>query len=208
MAVITPSDLESIWLRRLIEKLGVSEEPRILDCKPDQGAQINECFPNVEAKVSTTGGAIVYGWQVWETEHLIEAEFHAVWASPSGGMLDVTPKAFPCKSIAFVPDPNTNYVGQQIDNVRINTSGNALVDDLIKVCEAKFKLENAGEKADMYALSLNDDEASYWQFLGQMRENIMILLSKGSTRNQQCFCGADKYKKCHGRVLVQLLERL
>ncbi|ENM5907501.1 SEC-C domain-containing protein [Vibrio mimicus] len=208
MVPAVPKDIDSTWLKKLLVQLNTADIPEFIVCLPDAKSLVNECFLNVEAKIKNKGGKAIYGWQIWQTEHLIEAEFHAVWESGDGVVLDVTPKPFQVESIMFVRDLDTPYIGRQIDNVRINTSGNALIDDLIRVCEAKFKLENKGERAEQYNIRLTAQETDEWEFLEQMRKYISLLVAKGSTKNQQCFCGRDKYKKCHGRVLNQLLERL
>lgn len=208
MIPIVPKDLDSTWLKKILARLNSPSNPEFIDCVPCEHALANECYPNVEAKIKKDGGSTIYGWQVWQTENLIEAEFHAIWKSEDGQIIDITPSPFNVERILFVRDLNAKYLGRQVDNIRINTSGNALVDDLIKVCEAKFKLENKGERAEQYNISLTGKELDDWQFLEQMREYISILIAKGSTKNQECFCGRDKYKKCHGRALIQFLERL
>ena len=49
---------------------------------------------------------------------MVEAEFHCVWASPEGDLIDLTPKIEHGDSIIFVPDPNISYTGVQIENTQ------------------------------------------------------------------------------------------
>ncbi|HDY7790917.1 TPA: hypothetical protein RQK15_004195 [Vibrio vulnificus] len=203
-----PNSLDDKWLNQLVTLIGTPSEPRFVGLKKESYSLRNECFPNVDEKVRRDGGSKVLGWQVWQTEYLIEAELHAVWMSPDGALLDITPKPFPISNILFIPDASITYDGSQVDNIRLNTFGNSIVDDLIKVCEAKFLISNKGSRAQEYTLELTDDEAMYWDILQQMQQGIPVMLSQGSTRHQACFCGNDKYKKCHGKYLSYILSRL
>lgn len=203
-----PKSLDDRWLNQLITFIGTPSQPRFVGLKKESYSLKNECVPNVDEKIHRDGGSKLLGWQVWQTEYLIEAEFHAVWLSPDGNLLDITPKPFPIPNILFIPDDSITYDGSQVDNIRLNTSGNSVVDDLINVCEAKFLISNKGCRAQEYALELTGDEAMYWNILQQMQQGIPIMLSNGSTRHQTCFCGRDKYKKCHGKYLSYILSRL
>lgn len=70
--------LEDQDVSKLIEAVGIDAQPIYVAVKPDSRALINECFPNVAEKIKNEGGHQVIGWQVWKTQNLIEAEFHAV----------------------------------------------------------------------------------------------------------------------------------
>jgi len=55
--------------------------------------------PHVEEQ----GGAVQHGWALWEWPRvMVEAEFHAVWRSPDGSRLDVTPREDSQQRILFV----------------------------------------------------------------------------------------------------------
>ncbi|MEZ0470041.1 hypothetical protein [Luteimonas salinilitoris] len=67
-------------MRRLVETVVPGGEAGYLTVQPEADAVVNECFPNVEAKIARAGGRMLCGWQLWEWPHvLVEAEFHAVW---------------------------------------------------------------------------------------------------------------------------------
>lgn len=203
-----PDNLEDKWLLQLTDLIKSLSQPLFVDYKKEPYSLRNECFPNVDEKIHRDGGVRVLGWQIWQTEYLIEAEFHAVWMSSEGNLLDITPKPFPLSKILFIPDSAIIYDGSQIDNIRLNRSGNSVVDDLIKVCEAKFLISNKGNRAQEYNIKLSGDEATFWDLLQEMQQGLPIMLSQGSTRHQTCFCGGDKYKKCHGKHLSHVLSRL
>jgi hypothetical protein len=94
--------LDDPQLKLLLDKMGVNSTPVYVDVVPDDGANINECFPNVSKKVKTVGGSRIIGWQIYKTDILIEAEFHAVWQSDDNKLFDITPKNIPCSKILFL----------------------------------------------------------------------------------------------------------
>jgi len=203
--------IEDQHLKKLIEIIGINTQPIYVDIKPDRNAIINECFPNVSEKIKKEGGTRITGWQFWKTNNLIEAEFHAIWKSDSDNLLDVTPKQIPFKKILFIEDSERVYDGSQIDNVRVNISGNTLTDDLIYVCESLFKIENKGFRKfeyDLSKLKLSNKEAIIWKLLQEIKNGLNLMLCKGLTKHQICFCGKDKYKKCHGKLLPEIKAAL
>lgn len=193
--------LEDQDVSKLIKTIGIDAQPIYVPVKPDSSALINECFPNVVEKIKNQGGYEVIGWQIWKTRNLIEAEFHAVWSSDKNELLDITPKLVPFSEILFIRDTRNSYNGSQVDNIRINISGNSLVDDLISVCEMLFKIENKGSRAHEYELALSGEELKIWEILQKMKQGLSLMLSQGLTKHQACFCGRDKYRKCHGKFL-------
>ena len=195
------------FLKKLIETIGITAAPVLVKIKPCPGAIVSECFPNVDKKIEKNGGTRIVGWQIWRTKNLIEAEFHAVWKSDKNVLIDITPKIVPMSEIMFIEDYIKKYEGKPVDNYRLNISSNSLVDDLIKVSETIFEIENRGSRANDHELRLGGEELQIWEILNEMKMHIPIMLSKGLTKNQKCYCGQDKYKKCHGKFL-QLLHGL
>ncbi len=194
---------------KLVNLLGIKTTPIYLDVNPEPYSKIVECFPNVNEKINRDGGTQCYGWQIWKTEILIEAEFHAVWKSPDGELRDITPKQISIPRILFLPDQAAKYNGCQIDNVRINTTQNRLVDDFIELSKAIFRFENKGERAFDHELSLNAKEAHIHKMLNQMKVAVYAMIMQGSSRNSLCFCGSDKkYKHCHGNKLGEALNHI
>jgi hypothetical protein len=110
-----------------------------------------ECIPNIEKVIELFGGDIVYGWNLIESLRgvMIEAEFHAVWVSDEGRLLDVTPKQLSGMDsvTVFLADPELIYEGQQIDNVRVALQDDQLIRSYIKTAEARFEAWNRGDLA-------------------------------------------------------------
>jgi hypothetical protein len=199
--------LEDIHLEKLISKIKTDSTPIYVDIKAESEAAIIECFPNVERKIKSDGGNMVFGWAIWKTKLFIEAEYHGIWNSPEGELIDITPRTIPSQKILFLRDTENSYNGCQVDNIRVNISGNTLADDLIILYESKFNIENKGNRAFEYELHLEGEEAKFHTLLHLMIIQVFIMLEQGLTKNQTCFCGKAKYKKCHGK-LVQAIKNV
>lgn len=201
MSAIIPTvpNEDDIDLKKLLDKLNATHEPLYVDLKPDPNSQPSDCFRTVADKVSKDGGKIIYGWQIWKTDDLIEAECHAVWEDLNEDLLDVTPKDFDTDKILFVEDENVKYEGKQVDNVRLNISKNPLADDLITVGIRLFKIMNKGNRASQYEVALIGDELDRYNNLQSTKAIITNLLFQGGNRNSLCLCGSNRlFKNCHG----------
>lgn len=193
-----PSDV-----KRLLSLLNLTSTPMNVNVIPKKHSIESECFPNVKKQIELEGGHIVYGWQLWQSgNHFIEAEFHAVWKDLQGNFQDITPKPFNrFPQILFVIDANRSYEGKQINNVRLNLSGNRLVDQFIQLNDMKFQIENEGDRADQHELTLTGEDAQVYNAVINMLMSIEPYMHSGATLRSPCFCGSgEKYKKCHGEV--------
>lgn len=188
-------------VRRLIETVVPGGEAVYLSVQPEADAVVNECFPNVEAKIARAGGRMLCGWQLWEWPHvLVEAEFHAAWVSPEGEMVDITPKPQGETLVLFVPDERRCYDGVAIDNVRMPLRDDQLIRHFIRASEAIVRVMNRGERATQYGyVSVPAREI---EPLLQVRGFVGQSLASGLRDHDPCLCGSGgKYKRCHGRQL-------
>ncbi len=192
----TPNEI-SKRVAKLIERVSRGEPARYLPVSPEPDALANECFPNVMAKVSASGGSMLCGWQIWEWPHvLVEAEYHAVWRSPEGDLVEITPKPHGETRILFVPDARLVYDGYARDNVRMAIRDDVLVQDFIRTAEAVFKLMNRGERARMTGqVSVPADE---FRALGLAKNFLAQSIEQGLKEHSPCLCGSGrKYRQCH-----------
>lgn len=114
-------------------------------------AVVKQCFPNVEARVVRAGGRMLCGWQLWEWPHvLIEAGLHAVWLSPDGEMVDLTPKPHSEARILFLPDKRRRYDGIAGDNVRMPLRDDQVIPHFIRAAEAITRVMNRGERISQH----------------------------------------------------------
>jgi len=86
------------------------EAPLYVRAEPAPAARPAYCFDNSVAQALREGGTAVYGWAIWRWPgRWFEAEHHAVWRSPEGDLLDVTPQAGDPERVLFLPDPSAPY---------------------------------------------------------------------------------------------------
>ncbi len=203
--------IDEALLQTLGGMLGVKTEPICVSYNPANWAKENECFPNVLEQVRLHGGQCVYGWQVWKLPYMLEAEFHAVWKSPEGEHVDITPNTVLNKpSRQFWVDTQKTFEGKQISNIRINTSSNGLVDDLIALQNFRFFLENKGDNAFRFdTKQLNDGEIAGWNFAKEMIGHVQTMINSKSRHDSECFCRTgDPYNQCHGQNLINGLKQM
>jgi hypothetical protein len=85
-------------------------DPVFINSVPIQGASHSFCFENVERKVRKSGGAITYGWAIWNLPSVyFEAEHHAVWRNKLGNLIDVSPQMGGRRRMLFLPDDSAIY---------------------------------------------------------------------------------------------------
>ena len=173
-------------------------EPELcfLNVIPSNWAIVNECFVNVERKIAKDGGSLQYGWQIWEWPLvMLEAEFHAVWVSPNGSLVDITPKQIPTTNILFLIDPIRQYYGQQVNNFRFPLQDNALIREYIKVCDEIYCEMNRGDMKTYHG-----SVAIPERLLRQKSLLSHRLMKIQPGRNDLCICGSGiKFKKCCGK---------
>ena len=184
---------------RLREKIGVTTEPVFVAVDSPTIGKLGDCFADVERKVKSDGGSVQHGWTVWESPGtLIEGEFHAVWRSPDGTLLDVTPKADGERRILFIPDPNRTFQNENIDNVRLALSDDPAVNRMIAMNEELSILRRK------YNVGTGESKIPMREVLAIQRkysEPTQPPLRSAITvgRNDRCPCGSGKkFKRCHG----------
>jgi hypothetical protein len=190
-------------VEKLLQKMNAEFEPEQINVHVEPFAQIQNCFVNVDEKIKRDGGKVVYGRAIFCTDIICEAEMHAVWESPDGELMDITPREFPFSQIMFVYDENFIYSDQLTDNVRINITDNSLVDDFILLCETL-------EKFYTYGTRINDNELIVPEparTLIHQYENLKIIFKVflGSAGRPDSVCGlcesGKKYKNCCGKAI-------
>lgn len=148
---ISPKILE------LAKEVSPMEKLQYIPLAPLSWCQELDCFGNVDEQVRKSGGSVQLGWQIWEFKNvLIEAEFHAVWKSPEGKLIDITPKPYAFKTILFIPDNTRQYTGRQIDNIRMPLKNDDEINLFIGMCKREFEIYNEGDRAGNYAFLPSD----------------------------------------------------
>jgi len=91
-------------LEAFCQSLG-GEPPVFVPVVDDTYGLFGWCSDGVAEKVKAEQGGTIFGWTIWEWPNVLwTAEFHAVWRSPKGDLIDITPKPKRETRILFVAD--------------------------------------------------------------------------------------------------------
>ncbi|WP_199139923.1 hypothetical protein [Pedobacter sp. ASV12] len=188
------------YYESLFDRIEAKYYPINVEIRPDPGAVENNCFNNVAKKVGQSGGSVCYGWAILPQLHILEAERHAIWKTPQGLYLDITPRSLPITSIQFVIDDSFEYNGQIERNIRINVTDNTVVDDWILICEAIDELyANCSVRIDEHHVGIHQHIAPYLKVLESFVKEFLPFIQSGGNPDKLCFCGNPLfYKDCHG----------
>ena len=182
-----------------------------VDVIPEEYSEVNNCFFNVPEKIHRDGGKEIYGWQIWCSHFFIEAEFHVIWQSDNGSkLIDITPKNKPISKIMFIKDSDKKFEGFQVNNIRINTSGNPLVDDYFKIFDAQHLLRNKDELKEKFGeITITGRDAAIYSFLDEMKVFISFAALSISSQDEYCPCGSNlSYNDCHRKELLLAIEEI
>lgn len=169
--------------------------PEFVSVRTEPYAEANECFAAVAKKVAADGGSIQHGWTIWQFgDWMAEGEFHAVWRSPQGELVDISPKPAGETSILFLPDPKLTYRGQRRDNWRRPLVQSQLIDDYITVARKFFLMFDGANH-----LSMERDKALLMASCQEVAKRMLML---GASANDACLCQSGRrYKNCHGQAV-------
>lgn len=170
-----------------------------MDVDPRPGATVSECFVNVDRHVASAGGSRRLGWTIWIIPGvMIEAEFHAVWEGPGGGLTDVTPHRAGERRVLFLPAPGAQYHGTAPDNARHPVVDHPLVREFIRRGEARYELLKDAEPGTAVSVPFDVYESLF------PNEPVIIdafqaFATSRRGRNDPCHCGSgQKRKRCCG----------
>mgnify|MGYP000967549545 CR=1 FL=1 len=169
---------------------------------------LSNCFVNVQNTVDSQGGFIVYGWAIFELPKLLlEAQFHAIWRTPEGELVDVTKTDDKAQTTLFLADSTMSYQGKIIPSRQFALSDDCNVARLMSASQtaweyqAKYQVDWGGDKVG-FTKKVHWDE---YRRLDERRRSALIRLfdalagAAKVSRNQPCSCGSGKkFKKCHG----------
>jgi len=183
----------------LCREVSPEHHPVLVPVRPESGATIGECFNNVKAKVGRDGGAIAYGWLIWEWPRVfIEAEHHAVWDS-GGGLIDVTPHFHNEPDVLFLPDPQRvyDYEGKKrIINVKRSLGEFESVNAWIAA--SNTMQQSMEDNSVGNEIRINRDLLKrLWENARMEQARVLVDLAASTKVNDPCFCSSGKkFKKC------------
>jgi hypothetical protein len=187
----------------ITKKINSEYEHEIIPVIIEPYAKIHNCFPNVDEKVKKDKGKAHYGWAIYQSDILCEAERHAVWENPEGDLIDITPQEPNVDTIMFVSDNNFIYTGQLVDNIRVNITNNPVVDDFIYICENTEKLYTYGHRINNEQMIIPEPAMNLISTYQQMKIAYLEYIRGGGNLNKPCICGSTKsYKECHRKKIL------
>lgn len=133
------------------QHLSPNATPMYLVPQLEPSDKANECFINVQRRIDRDGGDMVCGYAIWEIPSvLIEGEFHGVWRTKTGEVIDVSPLATQDPHRTFLPAPDLKWEDHQRDNVRKPLVDDPRVRDYIKAHEAHYQMLNRGDRREQF----------------------------------------------------------
>jgi hypothetical protein len=169
-----------------------SDAPVVVPVSAFEGSRSGWCFDNVRRKIELDGGEAVHGWTIWSAPGLWHnAEFHVVWKTPGGRLVDITSKPDGENHIIFSPDSryglNFDFY-QRPGNVRVRTYAHQerkpkVVEKIAELSERRLTYEK--EKAKRKGLSLS--QSIGMTIRGRDRlESLIDTFSKTSVGSRAC----------------------
>ena len=192
-------------MNRLLEKLNNKNTPQKIPIQREKYSTEGNCFFNVPEKVLHDKGKIIYGWKLHDkSKILLEAERHAIWKSPTGELIDVTPDKMYQGHILFIEeDKGWEYEGKFSDNIRVNITDNPLVDDFILLCETIDKLwQTSNRRPSSGKVEIVEFVKNAIDLLEDDKKKRELFILTKHTIESNCYCeNGLKYKDCHGLEL-------
>lgn len=172
----------------------------IVDIKPVEGAKVNDWKANVDAKVKADGGVTLEGWAIWYQEGVIvEGEAVAIWKSPTGELVDITPRDDENPQIMFLEE-----AGIWKDGGPVATKRTALSDSLFS--RVMFK---SGEMRDRLRIQYGSEDAIPDEEIKKIETMAQRILTRDVRNWERCPCGSNKpFPKCCGKPKARPLSNL
>ena len=173
------------------KRLNPDFEAVIVDLKPADGAQIGQWKANVDAKVAKDGGTCLEGWAIWyQDDIIVEGEACAIWKSPKGDLLDITPREDAYPQIMFVEEKGIWKDGGPITNKRQALSDNPIARMVFK----------SGEWRDRLRKQFGSEEAVPEEETKKMDAACQRIMTRDVRNWERCPCGSAKqFTKCCGK---------
>ncbi len=125
--------------------------PSFVDVRARSDSECDDCREDVRKQVEESGGKAICGWAVWERPAAyLFTEFHMVWESPSGELMDVSAKADGETRTLFVRDSGIRYTGGRIRGAHLPLTDDPVVLEYISAHEAYWEAFDRIYGSDFY----------------------------------------------------------
>jgi hypothetical protein len=197
---------KSIIIQKLFDKINSEFEEEIIPVIPEEYAKNRYCLYNVEQKIKNDGGSVCFGWSIYQSEDLCEAEKHVVWENPEGDLIDVTPNEVGLTQIMFLPDNRYKNVDEL--NVRINLSDSKAIDTLISLFSIDHQIYLDYAKKNNDRFTMPEDVKRMQDEVKNIINFYQDYIGKGVKKFTVCYCGSNKsYNNCHSNITIKELNR-
>lgn len=98
-----PDSVDAPDVEMFARMFGLDDPPVFLDYT-DFGYGPDWCHISAKHRALTEGGKRVHGWALWQYPGLVMGDFHSVWETPEGSLVDVTPPKFGATRVLFARD--------------------------------------------------------------------------------------------------------
>ena len=188
----TPTTISDA-IRAFCEDIDSTQESVYVPVRPVPQARINSCFGSVRDYISQYGGGIQYGWIIWELPNVfLEAEFHAIWVSPSGELVDITPKIDNEDTILFLPDSKRVYEYRLVENLRKPLVRNNFTLEWLWRGHNYYLIKQKHFRNEEVDIKAAAEELAKWESKNKAGPPKI-------GRNDPCLCGSGKkFKQCCG----------
>lgn len=173
----TPKEISPrVW--EALRKIFPDPMPLTVPARPENYSSAGECHRSVAQKIKQDGGSAQFGWVIWEIPPWeIQVEFHSVWKSPEGELVDVTPPLHQGPSVLFLPDPTTVYDGRNIPGLHYPYDDGPLCREYIEIVTEQEKiLYPSGELHD-------GSKGVPLLLLAPLMKRMVVLLMKSMRNN-------------------------
>ncbi len=148
MKATTPKKITKV-IRDFCEKIDFTQELVFVPVRPWENSGRQACFTNTPAYQKQYGGSIQCGWVIWETPGiLLDATFHAIWVSPEGEFMDITPTDDGEENILFLPDSKRVYEHKLVESIREPLINDPVLMKLIEDDKFLFEIKKKHFKND------------------------------------------------------------
>jgi hypothetical protein len=142
-------------------------------------AESNECFAAVEKKIEQDGGEMVHGWGIAEWPNIrLVAEFHVVWRSEEGELLDVSVHPPEHETTLFVPAQEVEYTGKLVPSRFYKLWESDVLDEWRDLHQEQVEIRNRNFHDGVTVLIAGQDAKDHERFheLERYRKSILLPL--------------------------------
>jgi hypothetical protein len=196
------------YVESLLDLIDSEFLPEQINVKPVENAVPQDCFGNVRKKIQLSSGNIHYGWAIWKSDVIYEAEYHAVWEDDDGVLTDVSVHELPYSKIMFVAD-NIDKERAVPDNFRLNHTTNPVIDEFIKICELKSKILQLADRKSNLQINISEKQYQALLDLDKWKNQILDFAKNQPNCANACHCGSQiMYNKCCEKYLINKLDNI